>query len=412
MLGFGSVLLLTLAGALASPAPSVAPVPQPFNAVPFVPGLDLTNASGPRIQFEAPLHDFGRIASGALVKHSFVFKNSGDATLNVTHVAGSCGCTAPGDWTRKVEPGQTGSIPIQFNSGNFNGLVFKTITVTSDDRKQPNTPLQIKADIWKPVEVSPSFAVLHANVETMASAKASVRVLNHEESPLTLESLSSSNPLFAAELRTNQPGRDFEVLINVTSRVAPTNLQGVISIKTSSTNVPVLNVTAMVALQPVLVAAPAQIYLPPPPLVGARAVAVSIMNNGTNKVTLSDAQVNATNVTVDIKETSPGTYFNLNVNLPDGFALPVGQPVQLTVKSSHPQFPVLRVPLFQPARPAPLAARPMATAQAAPQPLAAPPQPVMPRPLTRPPGVGLRTPPPSALPPLPGDFLTNSIGLP
>ncbi len=412
MWSLGLVWWLSLTGASASPEPLVAPVPQPLTAVPGLPGLDLTNAPGPRIQFDTLLHDFGRISSGAVVKHTFVFTNTGDATLNVSHVAASCGCTTAGDWTRKVEPGQTGSIPIQFNSGNFNGVVFKTITVMSDDKKQPNALLQIKADIWKPVEVSPGFAVLHANVETLASAKASVRVLNHEDTPLALLALSSSNPLFEAEIRTNQPGRDFEVLINVTSQVAPTNLQGVISIKTTSTNAPVLNVTAMVALQPALVAAPAQVYLPPAPLVGARAVAVSIMNNGTNKVVLSDAEVNATNVTVDIKETSPGTYFNLNINLPDGFALPAGQSATLTVKSSHPQFPVIRVPIFQPARPTPAPARPVSAAVAAPPPSAVPPQPVAPRPLTRPPGVSRPALSPPTLPPLPGDLSTNAVSLP
>ena len=183
-------------------------------------------------------------------------------------------------------------------------------------------------------------------------------------------------------------------------------MQGIISLKTSSTNAPVVNITTMVALQPALVATPAQLYLPPAPLVGARTLALSIVNNGTNKVALSDAMVNVKDVTVEIKDTSPGTYFNLSIKIPDGFELPPGQFGQLTVKSTHPQFPVIRVPIYQPARPTPPRAIAKATTapppMAAPPPIAAPPQPVTARPLTRPPGVARPTLPPPLPPPLPG----------
>ncbi len=401
-----SLSLLVPWAVFASPPPSQYPPSATFTAVPAVPGLDLTNASGPRIQFDTPVHNFGRIASGSIVKHTFVFTNTGESTLEVTHVATSCGCTTAGDWTRKVEPGQTGTIPIQFNSGNFNGQIFKTMSVSSNDKLHPMSPLQIKGEVWKPVEVAPTFAVLHANLETLAVAKGSVRILNHEDAPLALESPISSNPLFRAEVRTNQPGREYELLISLASQVAPSNVQGIISLKTSSTNAPVVNITTMVALQPALVATPAQLYLPPAPLVGARTLALSIVNNGTNKVALSDAMVNVKDVTVEIKETSPGTYFNLSIKIPDGFELPPGQFGQLTVKSTHPQFPVIRVPIYQPARPTPPRAIAKATTapppMAAPPPIAAPPQPVTARPLTRPPGVARPTLPPPLPPPLPG----------
>ena len=75
--------------------------------------------SGPKIQFATPMYDFGKVKSGELVKYTYVFTNVGGATLQVSNVQASCGCTTAGEWTRQVEPGQTGSIPIQFNSGQL-----------------------------------------------------------------------------------------------------------------------------------------------------------------------------------------------------------------------------------------------------------------------------------------------------
>jgi len=106
-----------------------------------------TNAPGPRIEFATPVYDFGRVKNGDLVKYSFVFTNTGDQLLEVTAVQPSCGCTTAGDWTRKVDPGKTGTVAIQFNSANFNGQVFKTVSVSSNDKQRPVTVLQLKGTI-------------------------------------------------------------------------------------------------------------------------------------------------------------------------------------------------------------------------------------------------------------------------
>lgn len=97
-----------------------------------------------------PEYDFGQIKGGAVVKYTYVFTNVGSSMLEISNVQASCGCTTAGEWSRQVESGKTGSIPIQFNSGNFSGHVGKTITVTCNDPKQPSVVLQIKGTIWKP----------------------------------------------------------------------------------------------------------------------------------------------------------------------------------------------------------------------------------------------------------------------
>src|SRR5689334_22874776 len=86
------------------------------------------STGGPQIQFDNQVYDFGKVTAGDVVKHTFVFTNTGTQTLELSDVHPSCGCTTAGDWTRKVEPGQTGSIPLQVNTANFNGAVTKTVT--------------------------------------------------------------------------------------------------------------------------------------------------------------------------------------------------------------------------------------------------------------------------------------------
>ncbi|MDH5379626.1 MAG: DUF1573 domain-containing protein, partial [Cyclobacteriaceae bacterium] len=47
----------------------------------------------PSFEFEKTDHDFGTITDGDIVKHTFTFKNTGDAPLIIQSARGSCGCT-------------------------------------------------------------------------------------------------------------------------------------------------------------------------------------------------------------------------------------------------------------------------------------------------------------------------------
>jgi len=255
-----------------------------------IPGAVVTGGDAPRIQFATPIYDFGRVKSGDVVKHTYVFTNVGGAMLQVSNVQVSCGCTTAGEWSRQVEPGKTGNIPIQFNSASFNGQVGKAITVTCNDTNQPAVVLQMKGTMWKPVDITPQFAVLNVTAEA-ASTSTTVRILNNEEAPLALSAPASSSPAFAAELRTNQPGKEFQLIIKTVPPLPAGNAQGQVTMKASSTNMPVINVSVWANVQPVITVMPPQIGLGAAPLANATAAMVSIRNNGTNTLALSEPAI-------------------------------------------------------------------------------------------------------------------------
>ena len=94
-----------------------------------------------------------------MVKHTYIFTNAGGAMLAGQQRAGILRLHNS-DGSRQVSPGKTGNIPMQFNSASFNGQVGKAITVTCNDTNQPTVVLQMKGTIWKPVDITPKFAVL------------------------------------------------------------------------------------------------------------------------------------------------------------------------------------------------------------------------------------------------------------
>jgi hypothetical protein len=85
----------------------------------------LGSTAAPRIQFADTNLNFGEVKSVKKVKHTLVFTNTGNATLEVSEVRPSCGCTTSGTWDRTVEPGKTDSIPVEFNPASFSGKIAR-----------------------------------------------------------------------------------------------------------------------------------------------------------------------------------------------------------------------------------------------------------------------------------------------
>ena len=334
-----------------------------------------SGTSGPKIQFAELTYDFGKLDVGAVVKHDFVFTNIGDAVLEITEVKPGCGCTTAGTWDKRVEPGKTGAIPLQFNSAGFSGPVSKSATITCNDVARSNVFLQIRGTVWRPIDITPASAYFNVLSETPTNQTRVVRIVNNLAEPLSLEEPVCTNRAFQVELQTVKPGKEFELRITVQPPFAATYIQAPITLKTSATNTPVLTIPAFANVQPAVTVIPSQITLPAGTLTTALRPAVTIRNTGTNALALSDAAINLEGASVQIREVQPGRVFSLTVSLPAGLQLQATQKVEVAFKSNHPKFPLLKVPVVQPQRTA---------ATAVTRPVAPQPPPMLARPVTGP----------------------------
>jgi Protein of unknown function (DUF1573) len=91
------------------------------------------NQNGPVLTWDKTTHDFGVIAQGDVVEHTFKFANTGNEPLIITNVQVSCGCTTPKGWPRDpVMPGGKGELTVAFNSTGKMGLQNKPVTIVSN----------------------------------------------------------------------------------------------------------------------------------------------------------------------------------------------------------------------------------------------------------------------------------------
>ena len=279
----------------------------------------------------------------------FVFTNTGNALLEVSEVSPACGCMKAGEWSRKVEPGKTGSIAVQYDSHHYTGAFGKSVFVTCNDSSQAKVMLEIKGTVWRAIELNPSAAGLSLTSETPSNA-VTVKILSNLDQPLNITNISIDNAAFALELQTNQPGKQYELLVKTAPPFPTSTQQGHITLKTTATNMPEISINARANVLPLVMPIPYLIRVPSLPLTNSFPYTIWVRNHGSNSLSVFEPVINAKGVNVEVKEEQPGKQFALHLNFPPGFDVAAGEQVELSVKTSNPKFPTIKVPVVPPAR--------------------------------------------------------------
>ena len=112
---------------------------------------EVTEASAPAgvattVAFAETTHEFGTIAEGDVVEHTFTFTNTGDTPLIIQDAQTTCGCTVPKKPEAPVPPGETGEIQVRFDSQGKAGVQNKAVTITANT-EPTTTRLFIKANV-------------------------------------------------------------------------------------------------------------------------------------------------------------------------------------------------------------------------------------------------------------------------
>ncbi len=301
----------------------------------------------PRIEFDSMILDFGKVEAGQVIQHDFIFTNTGNQTLEIRDVRPTCGCTIAGQWDKEVQPGKFGRIPVKFNSADYSSSILKTVIVLSNDPVNTNVVLQLKGMVWKPFEVAPVGLIFASSLDSLTNQTRTVRITNNLDESLSLSEPTCDDRAFRAALKTVRPGKEFELQVTFTPPFSTTNLISVITLRTSSTNAPLITIQALAVVQPAVLVIPARLMLPASLLASTKPFKLTVRNNGTNSLVLSEPSINAEGADIRVLETLPGRTFDLEVSFPPGFKIQPGRDIQLTVKTSHPEFPILKVPVLQ-----------------------------------------------------------------
>jgi len=95
-----------------------------------------TNANSKSVvSFKEVNYNFGKVAFGSDVSHTFNFKNVSKERINIREVVAACGCTTPKYSTDPIKPNRKGSILVKYDSKRV-GHFTKTLSVLMSDQER------------------------------------------------------------------------------------------------------------------------------------------------------------------------------------------------------------------------------------------------------------------------------------
>ncbi len=255
-------------------------------------------------------------------------------------------------WTpKKVAPGQTCRIHVEIVTDRYAAQsMAKFVTVTSNDKARPIVNLQVHGQVWLPIEVNPATALFNILAGAPAAATQSLRIFNRLDTPLTLSDPRSNTNAFSAVLKTNVPGKEFELTITAAqlphrdAAFAPAIVQGEISLLSSVTNMNPLKIPILETLYPEITVYPADLQLPPEPLPQPLTNHITIRGNSADLV-LSGAAANFPGVELSVNVVRTNRQYYLAVIFPAGFDIRANTNAALSVSTADPAFPLLRIPV-------------------------------------------------------------------
>src|SRR5262245_43203372 len=75
-------------------------------------------------------HDFGTVARGAQLKHTFTMNNIYKVPLQITNIGVECGCVTATPSTKILQPGETAQLEINMDTARFSGAKQVKVRIT------------------------------------------------------------------------------------------------------------------------------------------------------------------------------------------------------------------------------------------------------------------------------------------
>lgn len=178
-------------------------------------------AQGPVIACDQPTWEFGAVAEGEVVRHTFAIRNTGGAPLKIESARGSCGCTATVVSSNEVPPGGEARIDVAVNTQGRRGALDKTVVVASNDPKTPRLTLKVAGQ----VEVIAGFSPHYLNLGRMLKGSKRtevVPIVAKEPGKVRIGEVTANDPRVTARLVEGRAGEPaVEVTIEAGDQEGP-----------------------------------------------------------------------------------------------------------------------------------------------------------------------------------------------
>jgi hypothetical protein len=145
-----------------------------------------------RKMFDQTSHDFGTVARGAKVEHSFTLQNIYLEDAHIASATASCGCTSPEVPTEIIKTWKKAQVVVHIDTVNFQGQKDVTVAVKFDRPFEAEVQLSIHCYIRTDVVLDPGSVDLRASQGSPAQQRVVVRYAGRPD--WQIQRVESANP--------------------------------------------------------------------------------------------------------------------------------------------------------------------------------------------------------------------------
>ena len=216
---------------------------------------------GPRIVCDEPLYDFGTADSQSTIEHTFVIRNAGDTTLEISNVRPACGCTLANISEKMIPPGGESQITARLSLQGRNGPQSKPITILSNDPQNPEYRVTLAGTVATAINVTPD-RLMFGQIGTAQTIELFVEIGGMVPEPFTITGIETSLPELITEQETVQEGKQYRIKARLTGPAQPGPINASLIVRTDHPSRPTINIPIIANVVGEMIYAPSVIELP------------------------------------------------------------------------------------------------------------------------------------------------------
>ena len=263
-------------------------------------------AHAPKIICTEPVFNFGEMDSSKDVVHTFVLKNEGDLSLEIRNVRPSCGCTVANISQNTIPPGGQAEVTTRLSLRGRHGEQHKTISVESNDPKQPTLVLSLEGTAVEEMRVQPN-QLFFGRITTDSTVTGAVEITVQSTNAVNVIRSSSNTSNFTVTTESAPDGRSIRVLIATQPPLSRGTLRANVRVETDHPKYPAMDIAVSAFVVGDITFAPEE--LPVIESLGQQAGRFVVVRSETGKkFEITKVEVPIPSMTYNIKPVESGGY--------------------------------------------------------------------------------------------------------
>ncbi len=215
--------------------------------------------AAPRLVIDKPVYDFGTVEQGTRVEHAFKIRNDGSASLQVSKVDSSCGCTAGVSADGFVGPGRDTWVTVTFDTSRISGRTSKTVILHSNDPTVPEAALSLTGQVVTDVVVNPTPLYLGRIRRGETIRRELVISAGRPGAPHNVIDVETETPVVRAYVEPGETADQQRVVVEITPNLPLGRFTDELRVRTTSPRQPIVIIPVFGSVESDLAALPPQV---------------------------------------------------------------------------------------------------------------------------------------------------------